>query len=286
MLRYIRSTVLALTAAFAIGACAPTAQNTQQSLAQEQARSEQLVRELDSKGQIIKTRALNTYVRGVVSRVAAVRPKGAVPIKTYIVKDANVNAFTTGGGYVFFNAGMLAALQNEAQVATVAAHEIAHIDRGHIQAGQSQRTGVQLGAALATIGAAVAGVNPNLVQPIVGLGAQAVVSDFSQTQERDADNVGIRYLATAGYNGLQGAKSFAILRELYGDGGGFLSSHPAPSARESSLTQQSKQLGATGGRVGTNAHDRATRSLRREILAFYESSGRNREAALIRRNLR
>lgn len=289
MLRPFRSIALALSAALAISACAPTAQNTQASLAQERQRAQQLVQKLDSSGKIIKDRNVNKYLNSVMNRVAKSRPPGSVPLRAYIVKDADVNAFTTGGGYVFFNAGMLAAMENEAQLAAVMAHEIAHIDRGHVQAGASNRQAVQIGAALAQIGAAAAGVGGGLTNALIGVGAQGAASSFSRTQETDADNIGVQYLARAGYNASKGAESFAVLQRLYGDRSGaasFFASHPAPGNRLASLKQQAVQLGATKGRIGTKTHNRATRKLRREVLAFYESEGREREAAQIRKNLR
>ena len=289
MLRFARAALLALTAAAAATACAPVAKNTTMSLAQERQASESVVQKLDSKGALIRDRRLQAYLDGVVARVAAQRPRGSVPVRAYIVKDADVNAFTTGGGYLFFNAGMLAAMENEAQLATVAAHEMAHIDRGHIQASRANRQAVGLGAALAAIGAAAAGVDPNLIEPVVGLGANAFVSNFSRTQETDADNVGIRYLAAAGYNAVEGAKSFEVLRRVHGDRTGaaaFFASHPAPGNRLASLTSQARALGATRGRVGRQSHDRATRDIRRQVLRYYEKAGRSREAAQIRRNLR
>ena len=225
-----------------------------------------------------------------MNRVAKQRAKGSVPLRTYIVKDADVNAFTVGGGYVFFNAGMIAAMENEAQLASVAAHEIGHIDRGHIQAGQANRTGVQLGAALAGVAGAALGVPGQLTNLAVNLGAQYAVNSFTRTQETDADNTGVRYLAGAGYNVLEGAKSFEVLRKLYGDAKGpsaaFFSSHPPSSERQANLTAQARQLGATKGRVAPNTYDSKTRNLRRDVLKFYDANGRTKEAAQVRRNLR
>lgn len=289
MLRRIKQTMAVLTALLAISACAPTAQNTAQSLASEQRAAAQFVQRLDQQGKLIKDRRLNSYLQGIVARISQQRPPGSVPLRSYIVKDADVNAFTPGGGYLFFNAGMLAAMENEAQLASVTAHEIAHIDRGHIQASQSARSGVQVGAAAAAIGGALLGVDPTVTELAVGLGANYAVSSFSRTQEADADNTGIRYLARAGYNAVEGARSFAVLQRLYGEQQGaasFFASHPASSDRQANLQAQARQLGATRGRIGKTAHDQATRSIRREVLAFYESKGRDREAAQIRRNLR
>ena len=290
MLRHVKLTLAALLAAATVSACAPNAQNTQQSIAQEQQAAERFVGQLRSKDKLVTDRGLNNYVSGIVSRVAKQRAPGSVPLRTYIVKDADVNAFTPGGGYVFFNAGMLAAMENEAQLASVAAHEIAHIDRGHITAGRSTRQGVQIGAALGSIAGAALGVPGELTNLAVGLGANYAVNSFSRSQETDADNTGIRYLAGAGYNALEGAKSFDVLQRLYGNKTGaaavFFSSHPPSAERKANLAAQAQQLGATSGRVAPKTYASQTRKIRREVLKFYESQGRDREAAQVRKNLR
>ncbi|MFK7945066.1 MAG: M48 family metalloprotease [Paracoccaceae bacterium] len=290
MLNNLKLTLAALLAAATVSACAPNAQNTQASIAQEQQQAARFVSQLRAKDKLVTDKNLNNYVGGVVQRVAKQRPPGSVPLKTYIVKDADVNAFTPGGGYVFFNAGMLAAMENEAQLASVAAHEIAHIDRGHITAGRNTRTGVQVGAAAAAIGGALLGVPGQVTDLAVGLGANYAVNSFSRSQETDADNTGIRYLAAAGYNAAEGAKSFDVLQRLYGNKTGaaaaFFSSHPPSAERKANLTAQAQQLGATKGRIASKTYDSKTRKIRREVLKFYESQGRDREAAQIRRNLR
>ena len=286
MLRLTRALLLSLAATLAVGACAPTAQNTAQSLAQEQRAAQEFVRKLDQQGKLIKERRLNDYVSGIVSKISTQRPRGSVPLRSYIIKDADVNAFTPGGGYVFINAGLLAAMENEAQFASVVAHEIAHIDRGHIVAGRSARQGAQIGAALGQIAGAALGVPTAVTDLAVGITATAAVSSFTRTQERDADQSGIRYLAGAGYNAVEGARSFEVLKRLYGDRGGFLASHPASSERQATLNQMARELGATKGRIAEKTYDSRTRSIRRQVLDFYEKNGRSREAAQIRRNLR
>ena len=287
MLRRARPLALALATSLALAGCAPTAQNTPQSLAQERTQSQQLVEQLRSQGMLVEDPALNAYLDKVVNRIAQTRPPGSVPIKAYIVKDADVNAFTPGGGYLFVNAGLIAAMENEAQLATVVAHEMGHVDRGHIQAGQATRTGVQLGATAAQIGGALLGIDPNLTQLGVGLGANLAVSSYTRTQERDADATGVRYVAAAGYDVDEGARSFEVLRRLYGDGGvPFLNSHPPTDERQQALDKAAVELHATEGYVGKQEYDRATRQLRQDVLQYYESAGRTREAAQVRQNLR
>ncbi len=290
MFRPLRAALFAIAALATVAACAPTTRNTAMSLAQERQISAQAITKLEARGLIVHDRRLNRYVGRIINRIAAQRPPGSVPLRAHIVKDADVNAFTMGGGELFFNTGMLAAMENEAQLATVAAHEIAHIDRGHVQAQRANRTAVQIGAVIAAIGASAAGIDPSVTRLGLNLGAGYAVNSFSRTQETDADNIGVRYLAGAGYNGVEGAKAFAVLRRLYGNKSGpaatFFASHPAATDRQASVSAQARALGATRGRIGTRSHDRATQRIRRQVLRYYEAKGRRREAAQIRRNLR
>ena len=88
MLRFARATLLALTATFAVTACAPVAKNSALSIAQERRASANVVRQLETKGKLIRDRRLQSYLDGVVGRVAAQRPPGSIPVRAYIVKDA------------------------------------------------------------------------------------------------------------------------------------------------------------------------------------------------------
>lgn len=286
-MRFVRAVALTLALAGAAGACAPNTQNTAASIAEEQAASRKLVAQMEAKEALIKDRALNSYVNNVVQKIAQQRPPGSIPLRAYIVKDATVNAFTTGGGYLFVNAGLLAAMENEAQWATVAAHEVAHIDRGHISAGKANRQAVGVAGAVAQIGAGLLGVGGGLTNLGIGLGQQAAASSFSRSQETDADTTGFQYAARAGYNMVEGARSFEVLSRVYGSSRGpnFFSSHPQSPARQANLTRLARESGTDKGRVGKQTHDKMTRKIRKEVLNFLESEGRDREAAQIRKNL-
>lgn len=286
LFRRMKPAVLAVAAMLAFAGCQPTSVNTPQSIASESTQAEQLASELRSKGVLMENTAVDRYVSGIVQRLDSARGRGSVAIKSHVVKDADVNAFTPGGGHLFVNAGLIAAMQNEAQLATVVAHEIGHIDRGHIQAGQARRAGVGLGAAAAMLGGAMLGLDPQLTEFGVNLGAQYAVNSFTREQERDADLTAGRYLAAAGYNVAEGANSFGVLRQISGaPGGGFLSTHPPTGERQQAMLASASELGATSGRVGKAEHDSATRNLREELLQYYRQNNRQREAAVISANL-
>lgn len=285
-LRGMKPAALVVAASLAFAGCQSTAVNTPQSIASERSQATQFVRQLEAKDALVEDAGLNTYVRGIVQRIAATRGAGGVPIRAYIIKDADVNAFTPGGGYLFVNAGLIAAMENEAQLAAVLAHEIGHIDLGHIQAQKVTRTGVGLGAMAAMLGGAMLGVDPQLTEFGVRLGSQAAVSSFTREQEQEADQMAGRYLAAAGYNVLEGARSFDVLRRIAGGpGGGFLATHPPTTERQQHMTQLAHQLGATGGRVAEGTYDRETRALRQELLTYYRQAGRGSEAAVVGANL-
>ncbi|MEM6440326.1 MAG: M48 family metalloprotease [Pseudomonadota bacterium] len=285
----IRKLIAAALAGCLLAGCA-TPQNagpaTGSDRRTEVTQSRQVLQELRRRDLINQDARLNRYIDTVERRIARQRPRGAPPLRTFVVNDPTVNAFTTGGGYVFINAGLLAAMENEAQFAMVLAHEAAHIDRGHVTAGREQRQTVGLLGALASIGGAVAGLPGQVTGSLVGLGSQAAVAGFTREQEEDADRVGFQYLSAAGYNAAAGARSFRVLRDLYGDRGGFLATHPESSERQRMLLRLSREQGPGQGRVAKQEYLRATEAVRRQALKFYRENGRSAEAAQARRNLR
>lgn len=275
----------------ALTGCAPTstAPSTGAALQAEQRQSQSLVQEMRRRDMLIEDPSLTRYVERVAGRIAPQRPPGAPPLRTFVVKDPDVNAFTTGAGYVFVTAGLIGALENEAQFAFVVAHEVAHVDRGHVSQGAQQRSVAQGVALLGAIAAAAAGAPPELARIGAGLGAEAVVADFSREQERQADALGLQYAAAAGWDAREGARSFAVLQRLFGDTRGaaaFFASHPSSGDRQALIDRMARAQGLGGGDVGRNRWLRETEALRRGLLQFYEAEGRGAEAAQLRRNLR
>lgn len=269
----------------ALAACAPSAgPPTASDIRAEQSQARALVRDLAAKDQLVEDRALNRYLSSILAQIHAQRPRGSVPLQGHIVADADVNAFTTGGGYVFVNAGLLAAMENEAQLAMVLSHEVAHVDRGHIAANKDAQMAAGIGGIVAAVGLSALGVSGDIINPVVGLGQQAAVASYSRTQEEDADVTGFQYLTGAGWNATEGARSFEVLRRLYGDGAGFFSSHPSSSSRQAELTRMARAQGA-GGKVNAKGYLRQTERLRREVLTELKRQGRDREAAQLTRNL-
>lgn len=191
--------------------------------------------------------ALQRYVEGVGSRLVAVSELSGNTFTFTILDSDIVNAFALPGGYVYISRGLLALAENEAQLAGVLAHEIGHVTARHTAQRYDRAQQASLGAAAAQIGGAILGgmlggqggaqVGGQLAGQAGQLGGTAYVQGFSREQEYQADELGVRYLARAGYDP-QAMATFldqldeesSLRRELAGgqasEAPNWLSSHP------------------------------------------------------------
>ena len=139
--------------------------------------------------------ALQAYVERVGRQV--VQATGTAGQRySFTVLDSDLpNAFALPGGYVSVTRGLLALMNDEAELAGVMAHEIAHVTARHSAERYSQSTLAQLATGI--IGSAT---GSNELAEAFGTGAQLYLLSYSRGQESEADSVGIRYLADAGYD--------------------------------------------------------------------------------------
>lgn len=154
---------------------------------------------LKEMGGAYEAAALEAYVRDVGVRLAAVSELPKVPWRFTVLNDAKVNAFALPGGYVYVTRGLLALAENEAEMAGVLAHEIGHVTARHTAQRYSTTMATQIGLTGLGILGSVFGV-PSGLGRIVSTGAQAALQQYSQSQELEADLLGVRYLARAGYD--------------------------------------------------------------------------------------
>lgn len=151
------------------------------------------------------TGPIATYVNEVGQRVAANTERKDVQYKFYVLDTPMVNAFALPGGYTYFSRGLLTLANSEAELAGVIGHEIGHITARHAASRMSQGMVAGLGAAV--IGAAVGGS----AGQVANLGSNLYISSYSRGQETQSDELGIRYLARAGYDPMAMAKFLASL---------------------------------------------------------------------------
>lgn len=193
---------------------------------------------------IVSQPELNNYIQRIGEKLAATPEAGDFPYSFKMVSDKSINAFALPGGPTFIHTGLLAAADNEAQVAGVIAHEISHVALRHGTNQVSKANLIQLPLILA--GSAVGRSDSllgNLAQLGIGLGANSLLLKFSRNAERDADLLGTRMMARVGYNPVEMARFFEKL-EAGGGGPGlqFFSSHPNPGNRVKAVETEIRLL--------------------------------------------
>ncbi len=190
--------------------------------------------------------ALNAYVSGIGQRLAA-ETEGAGPgfPWSFTVLDSDViNAFALPGGQVFITRGLMARLDNEAQLAGVLGHEVGHAVAEHGDERISQQLLFTIGMAAVTIASAESDddVVREGVPLLVGVGGQGFLLSFGRDQEHEADKLGVRYMVRNGYNPMGQLQVMQILAEASGGARSpeFLSTHPHPENRVERLRDMIK----------------------------------------------
>lgn len=161
-----------------------------------------------------ETEAFMADMSGPLVSAAGMEPRN---VQVLVLNDPEINAFVAGGQYVWVHSGLIAAADNVNQLQGVVAHELGHIEGGHIirsSEGMKAATGITLlslvlGAAAIAAGGAEAGMG------ILGMGQQAAMGKFlafSRVQESSADLAGARYLSKAGLSGKGSLEFFKKLQ--------------------------------------------------------------------------
>ena len=145
------------------------------------------------------------YIRRLGERLAKpVREGPPDGFTFFIVHDPRINAFAAPGGYIGLNSGLVLAAGNEAQLAGVMAHEMAHVTQRHIAkalAATQRNQYKTLAAVLA--GLILGGQNPEAAQAAItgGIAAEAQRQiNYTRSNEYEADRIGIGILTQAGYD--------------------------------------------------------------------------------------
>src|SRR5881398_450084 len=205
----------------------------------------QAAAEAEQQFPLLRDSEVQSYVSSVGQRlVAAIPPEFQHPEFQYyfkVVNASDINAFALPGGPMYVNRGMIQATHNEGEMAGVMTHEMSHVALRH---GTAQATKAQKYA----VGAGVAGILGTIFGgPGLGQVAQASVAvpflRFSREYETEADLLGARVMANAGYDPRDLANMFkTIEQQTGGGGGGFLSDHPSPKDRYAKINAEASHL--------------------------------------------
>ena len=221
-----------------------------------------IMQQIRASGTFVEDPQVNEYINEIGHRLSAQANSGEYKFSFFVINDNSINAFALPGGYIGVHTGLLLATRNEDELASVLAHEIAHVTQRHIaravHAGQRQSilsTAIMLGAIIA--GAAGAGSDAVQGAMAVAQGAQAQQQiNFTRANEYEADRIGISALAQAGFNPHGMASFFEVISKKTALSASkipeFLKTHPITSARISEARNRAK---AYSNRMPQDTHN-------------------------------
>ena len=222
---------------------------------QQMARVEE---ELSGSNLLIRDPALNSYLQGLIGKVGG---PAAKDMRIYLARIPEFNAVMFPTGFAVIFSGLLLRMRNEAQLAGVIAHESGHFLRKHqIRQWRDMRTKSDVFAVLA-MGAGVAGgaagVYTGDLARLAELGTILSLFRYNRTLEAEADAMGVRLLADAGYAPTAMAETWdQLIRELDASakyrrkkrdrGYSLFSTHPAPESRMADLRRSATEVTIPG----------------------------------------
>jgi len=182
---------------------------------------------------------LTQWMDEMGQRMAAASERPDLPWTFRILDDPTINAFALPGGFIYMTRGILTHLNSDAEVAGIVGHEIGHVTARHGVVRVSQAQLAQLGLGIGMV------LAPDL-QPfgeVAGAGLQLLFLRNSREAEREADDLGLRYMTEQDYDPRAVARVFEMLGRASGaeDGEripGFLSTHPDPGERRGRILER------------------------------------------------
>ncbi|MBE7516335.1 MAG: M48 family metalloprotease [Chloracidobacterium sp.] len=163
----------------------------------EMAIGRQLALQVEQQAKILDDPVITEYVNRIGQNIV-LHSDAKVPFTIKVIDSDEVNAFALPGGFFFVNKGLILAADNEAELAGVMAHEIAHVCARHAMENQGKGTLINYAAIAGIIfgGPITSGILQNGGGFLAGLASLK----FSRGAEEEADNLGAQYLYASGYD--------------------------------------------------------------------------------------
>lgn len=224
------------------------------SLAVERRIGEAIMRDFRRKGAVLDDVETTDYL----NRFAAALPKttnaAGFAFEFFLVADTSLNAFALPGGYIGVHTGLVVAAQTESELASVVAHEMAHVTQRHIaRMLERERQGSVVSIAALVLAVLAARSNPQAIGGFLSLGdsiqRQQMLS-FSRDAEREADRIGLEMLGQAGFDSRDTISFFERLQRAsrFYDRGApdYLQTHPLTTERMADMQGRVRSAVAQG----------------------------------------
>ncbi|GAW85777.1 conserved hypothetical protein [Bathymodiolus platifrons methanotrophic gill symbiont] len=206
---------------------------------QEKILGESFFRSIRSQLKISHDPDVQEYIQSIGQTLVANSDNPSQEFYFFVVLSDDINAFAGPGGYIGINSGLILNSNSESELASVIAHEIAHVTQRHIYRAYEVSSRMSLPAAAAMIAAIIIATQA----PEVGIGALSAIQagsvqmqiDFTRDNEQEADRIGIKILERSGFDPRSMPAFFEKLQHAgryYGEGAPeFLRTHPVTSSR-------------------------------------------------------
>ena len=195
----------------------------------------QLAAEVDRQAKFVDDPVITEYVNRVGQNIV-LHSDARIPFTIKVIDSDEVNAFALPGGFFYVNKGLILVADNEAEVAGVMAHEIAHVAARHARENQTKASLLEYLAMGTSI--FLGGIPGMIYQNTAGLGLLGAFMKFSRGAEEEADKLGVQYMYAAGYDPSAMATMFEKLESKNKKKPGLIArafaSHPAPPDRRAS----------------------------------------------------
>lgn len=186
--------------------------------------------------------ALKNFLQQRGNEMGLISHRPNIQYHVKILDSPVVNAFAVPGGYVYFTRGLLAQLNNEAELMGVLGHEMGHITARHSVSQQSKQ---QLGTLL-LIGGLIVSKDLQQYADYAMQGMQLLFLKFSRDDEVEADRLGVEYSSKIGYDAHKMADFFQMLNKMnmeseHAGVPTFLSTHPDPGDRYNTVNMRASE---------------------------------------------
>ncbi|HEX2140117.1 MAG TPA: M48 family metallopeptidase [Woeseiaceae bacterium] len=192
---------------------------------------------------LVKDRATIDYIACVSNAIVDVldEESAAMYWELAVIDQQDINAFVLPGGKISVFSGILQVAQNQHQLATVIGHEVAHVTAHHAneRASRSMVAGVGIDIAAILLGGGYARQTRAAQQTLQTGAMLGVLNPFSRKQESEADIIGLKYMAQAGFDPRESVKLWTNMEEKNESKiPEFMSTHPSGETRIESLVSQ------------------------------------------------
>ena len=206
---------------------------------QEQELGASFFRNLHSEAVINQDMEIQQYIQTIGHQLAAHSYSPSSPFHFFVVMDRNINAFAGPGGYIGVNSGLILLTEAESELASVMAHEIAHVTQRHLYRSVEQAGRMSIPTIAATLAAILIGTQSPMMGQAALMGVQAgnvqFQINFTRDHEKEADRVGMSTLFDSDFDPRSMPTFFERLQQatrFYGNGvPEFLRTHPMSESR-------------------------------------------------------